>query len=86
MMMRAQRQQIIQLGLTAIAPMHDVVRIDPLLVRAPRKATTSVARGECTAYARRHCALLAPNVQRLALGVLDHRHHGAIAAQPAHRL
>jgi len=81
MMPTAQQHRIREARLAPIGPMADVVRIDEASVRTAGKGAAAIPGPQGALERRRHRALLAPDIQGLAVGPIHHRHDTAVAAQ-----
>ncbi len=79
-----EQQRVAETRLASVDPMHHVMGVEPFAVRASWIAATTIPRQQRTAQRGLHHAVLAPDIERIALGVLRHRHHTRIAAQTAH--
>jgi hypothetical protein len=71
---------------TTLGPVLDVVRVDVVLAIAARERAAAVPRPERALEQRRHRALLAPDVERRALGIFRDPDEAAVAAQALHGL
>jgi len=83
MVMAAEQDQVIRARLPAIGPMPDVVRVDVAMLGAARKAAAAITLIEKAAQWRRDRARLAPDVERLTVGVFVDFVAARIAGQSA---
>jgi hypothetical protein len=81
MVKAAQRHEVRCLGLAAMRPVSNVIRINVARVRAARESAAAIARIERTPQRARNAPSSSANIQRLVLLVLDNRHEAAIACK-----
>src|SRR5688572_13388289 len=86
MVERAERDRVLEAGVSAVGPVHDVVGLEVEAVRAAGKPARSIALQERPLHRARDRAPLAADGERRAVLVLDDLDHAAIAAQAASRL
>jgi len=86
MVMSAKQRHVVGLGLTAIDPMLQVMAIEVTLAMTAGERAAAIARIQRAAQRRRHCALLAADVERVAVGVLRHRDEATVAKQALYRI
>lgn len=79
--MRAEDDQVVQIGRAAVGPVPDVVRVEPAGVRAHGEGAAVVARTQGPADGGRHAAPAAPDRQRCAAAFEMHDDAG-VAAEP----
>src|SRR3984957_10329020 len=82
----AQGDEIGEFGLSAVGPVLDVVRIDVALMSAAGETAAAVAGIERAADRRRNAARFAPDIERLALRILEYAQQARIACEAAHGL
>src|SRR5688500_634998 len=85
-MMVAQQRQVVGRRLTAMDPMLQMMPIEIPLAMTTGKRAATIARVERSAQRRRQGSLLAPDIERFAVLILDDRDEAAGAEQPLHRL
>ncbi len=86
MVQAAQGDEVRELGLPAVGPVLDVVRVDIALVRATGEAAAAIAGVERAADRRGDAAGFAPDIERLAALGLEHLQQAGIAGEAAHGL
>ena len=79
MVIRAQQRHVVGARLTAVDPMRQVMPIEIPLVMTARERAAAIACVQCALQRRRHRALLATDVERIAVGILGDQHRAAIA-------
>src|SRR5690606_8501556 len=77
----AEAQEIRQLGLAAVCPVHDVVRVEEQRAIATREPAAAVPGVQRASQRRRYRPRLAPDAERLAVLVVDHADERALARQ-----
>ena len=86
MVARAQREQVLQLGVASSAPVPQVVSVEIQPIGAASKGAAAVARKQCPTDGRRDGAATAAHVEKLAATADAGHGHRAVAAEPLERL
>ena len=79
---RAEQNEIVERGLTALGPMPNVMAVQALGGGTAGEAAPAVAVRECAAHCRRNAAGAASDAQRLAVGTVHHGDDAGVAAEP----
>jgi len=80
-MIRAEQREIVETRLATVRPMLDVMPVDVTVIPAARKRAAAIPGPERTSQRRRYRAVLAADIERRAVLVLDDRDQTTVAGE-----
>jgi hypothetical protein len=78
----ADKECVVEAGLSSVDPVHQVVSIDEACVGAARVAAAAIAPSQSAPQGGRNGARLAPDVDGVAALVFEHRYHACVTEEP----